>query len=261
MTKKQVKMIGAGKGRTGTSSLKAAMEILGMKCYHMSETLKSKDHPLLWNECFDNRPSGDVDIILGKNGYEASCDHPSCMFFEEQMKVYPDAKIILTIRDPDKWYRSCCDTIFRLIPESQSCSIGVRMFILFLFPKGATEFFYKNICQLFLQNQGFSKENCIRCFNEHNEYVKRVVPPEKLLVVDITSGDVTWKQLCEFLEVPIPNVPFPRLNDTKEMQRITLILNIIGWIIGFLGLGIPFLFIPPRKNSTKSLAVLDKKVN
>ena len=249
MIRKQVKMIGAGKCRTGTSTLKAAMEILGMKCYHMTEAHKLHDHPLLWSECFDNRPSGDVDSLLGKSGYEASCDFPSCVFFEEQMKAYPDAKVILTIRDPEKWYKSCCDTVFQHLPENDSCPIGFRMFILVWLPKGTAEFFDKCICQLFLQNQGFSKENCIRCFNEHNEYVKRVVPPGKLLVVDITSGEMSWKKLCEFLEVPIPNVPFPRLNDTKEMQRVTLVINIIGWIIGFLGLGIPFLFIPLKKKS------------
>lgn len=124
----EVKVIGAGWGRTGTMSFKTAMEILGMKCYHMIEVFKNDDADF-WRRLAENDPTADLHEVLGARGFEATSDFPSSAFVEEQMKRYPNAKVILTYRDPEKWYRSCCDTIFQAQADYEGCGFGTRVFL------------------------------------------------------------------------------------------------------------------------------------
>ncbi len=89
------------------------------------EVFKQKDAPF-WSGMADNVPDFNVHQVLGQQGYEATCDMPSAKFYKEQMIRYPDAKVILTLRDPEKWYKSCMDTIFLVQPDMDRCGLGVR---------------------------------------------------------------------------------------------------------------------------------------
>lgn len=107
-----LKIIGAGVGRTGTLSLKVALEELGYgPCYHMSELLKTPQHLALWEAASRDEPI-DWNAIFAS--YQSAVDWPVCSFYEELMQAYPQAKVILTVRDPESWYESASSTIFQM---------------------------------------------------------------------------------------------------------------------------------------------------
>ena len=106
-----LKVIGAGFGRTGTLSLKVALEQLGFtKCYHMTEVFAKPDHVKLWDAAARGEP---VDWEALFRGYQATVDWPGCNFYQEYIRLYPEAKVILTLRDPDRWYDSARQTIYQ----------------------------------------------------------------------------------------------------------------------------------------------------
>jgi hypothetical protein len=205
-----LRVIGAGIGRTGTMSLKVALEHLGFdKCYHMEELAKNPAHVPLWVDA-ENGEKVDWDALF--EGYQSAVDLPTYAFYSELMAQYPEARVILTLREPDTWYESASKTIFRIPPPAV---MGVlRLMSLFIgrlkpiaammdvFPIGRRFF-----------NNDFSKDNAIEVFNRHNDTVQRTVPPEKLLVYDVKMG---WEPLCGFLEVPLPDKPFPHKNTREE---------------------------------------------
>jgi hypothetical protein len=229
-----VKVIGAGWGRTGTLSLKAALEILGYDpTYHMFEVI-NRGHCDFWIKVADNQPYDFDDAFICENGkvkYTATCDFPSSKYWKEQLERYPSAKVILTIRDPEKWYKSGVDTIFKSTPTSPHYLFGLKVLSkLRLSP--LTEEFLTKIVAKGEFHYDWSKENMMNAFKKHNERVKRECPPEKLLIFEVSQG---WEPLCKFLGKPIPSVPFPHVNDTQSMQTMFYRLHYLGCAI-FAGL-------------------------
>src|SRR5215218_1360168 len=113
-----LEVIGAGFGRTGTMSLKATLEELGFgPCYHMREVFEHPEHIGQWRAAMRGEPV-DWERILGD--YRATVDWPGCTFYDELLERNPDAKVILTVRDPQRWYESACDTIYRISGPSYS---------------------------------------------------------------------------------------------------------------------------------------------
>lgn len=111
-----LKVIGAGFGRTGTLSLKTALEELGFgRCYHMREVLKNPSHWKRWAEIIGG---GKADWETLLQGYQSSTDWPVAAYYRELMAVYPDAKIILTVRDPESWYKSIMGTVYQFGRQS-----------------------------------------------------------------------------------------------------------------------------------------------
>lgn len=216
-----LKLIGAGFGRTGTTSIKAALEQLGFdKCYHMQEVIKNPAHVAFWNEAAINRTIGKaVDWDWVFDGYQATVDWPACNFTKELMAKYPDAKVLLTVRDPEKWYESCLNTIYGIY-RKPTMKLTIQ-----LIPR-IRRFLAMNERMIWQGNFGGrfeDRHHAITVFNQHNEEIKGYVPAEKLLVFDVKQG---WEPLCKFLEVPIPDTPFPHLNDTKTFQRMFGIANL-----------------------------------
>ena len=106
-----LEVIGAGFGRTGTLSLKLALEQLGFaQCYHMFEVMNHPEHVPLWRAAHRGEPT-DWEALFA--GYRAAVDWPSCNFWREQLDTWPDAKVILTQRDPERWYTSVMNTIWQ----------------------------------------------------------------------------------------------------------------------------------------------------
>ena len=223
----QVKVIGAGWGRTGTSSFQKALEILGFgPCYHMKEIFKHGNHHH-WLE-FSKNPSNTelLHSMLGGNGYVATCDFPSSPYWKEQLALYPDAKVILTARDQEKWYQSCINTIFLMNSTNPAAPLGVKLANLFSVVPVAFRDMLINILFKRSFREDWSKENVIQCYNEYCQDVIKTCPPEKLLVFEVSEG---WEPLCKFLEVPVPKEPFPHVNDTQEFQSHVRTVSTMGY--------------------------------
>jgi hypothetical protein len=200
-----LRLIGAGFGRTGTASLKAALEALGFgPCYHMFEVVGRPDRIALWDDIARGKP---VDWRQVFAGYQATVDWPGCAFYEQLMDVYPDAKVLLTVRDPDQWYDSVRATIYRTRDLArQGADSGVPLPRV-LQAQMVTELIWKQTFADRFEDRAYALD----VFRRHIEQVKQRVPPEKLLVYDVSEG---WEPLCAFLGVAAPkDQPFPSLND------------------------------------------------
>jgi hypothetical protein len=199
-------------------SLKAALEELGFgPCYHMIEVFAHPEHADLWQAAWRGEPV-DWEGFLG--GYEAAVDWPACTFYEQLMERHPDAKVILTVRDPDRWYESTRSTIYELSMIATRSPLfrlvfgAIRLLRFGRVGSGnmADEIIWDGTFDGRFEDKGYAVE----VFERHNEEVRRRVPHDRLLVYEVSEG---WGPLCEFLGVQEPDTPFPRLNDTAEMRR------------------------------------------
>ena len=191
-------VIGVGLGRTGTMSLKVALEILGLKpCYHMIEVWANPASIGDWLEAADGRPNW-AKIFAG---FSATVDYPGCHFWRELTAAYPKAKLVLTVRDPAGWFESTQTTIFS--PRMRD-RVGASP---------AAEFLQKTVWGDFGSSIN-DRDHMIAAFERHSAEVRRAIPSDRLLVFDVTQG---WAPLCEFLGVPVPSKPFPRLNSREEL--------------------------------------------
>lgn len=224
---KGIEVIGAGWGRTGTNTLMTALEILGFDpCYHMLKVFKYS-HADFWRRAYLGEKV-DFDEVFGPNKVRASCDFPSAYLWKEQLKKYPDAKVILTVRDPEKWYESCMKTIFVMMAGNPNAPLGVKVVnFLGMGPiPGFIPMTRAMNAKVFKGN--IFERSVIEEFKAYNESVKADCPKDKLLVFEVSQG---WEPLCAFLGVPVPDVPFPRVNDTAEFQSHINTPNRIGLAI------------------------------
>lgn len=206
-----MKVIGAGFGRTGTLSLKVALEELGFgPCYHMTELINRPRHAAFWQQAISRQP---VDWRAFFQPYQSTVDWPGCTFYRDLMAVYPDAKVLLTVREPSKWYNSTEQTIY-----SVEESIPHWLRLLLAVVSGNFQVADKLIWQGTFHGRFADRAYAIEVFQQHIEEVKQVVPAERLLVYDVQEG---WEPLCRFLGVPVPEgKPFPHLNDTRQFQQV-----------------------------------------
>jgi hypothetical protein len=203
-----LKVVGAGFGRTGTLSLKNALEKLGFApCYHMMEVFPRPDHVRMWHRlAFENA----IDWDLLFRDFQATVDWPSARWWREIAAHYPEAKVLLSVRDPEAWYKSMIDTIYQPMkwPVPDSVPELARL---------QNEMARKAILEETFDNRFEDKAHAIEIFNRHTQEVRATIDPARLLVFDVKEG---WAPLCRFLEVPIPDQPFPRLNDTATTQAM-----------------------------------------
>ena len=205
-----MKLIGAGLGRTGTKSLQSALNLLGVgPCYHMTEFLEHPAHAPYWTAAGDGKA---VDWRHFLRDYQSTVDFPGCAFYKELMSAFPDAKVLLSVRDEERWYDSCLETIYGISHTWPMSWIGPYM------PRigTITKFAEKVIWQSMFAGRFLDRSFAIARFKQHSEEVIRHVPPDRLLVFDVKEG---WEPLCAFLGVPVPPVPFPKLNDAAEFKR------------------------------------------
>ena len=208
-----LKVIGAGFGRTGTLSLKTALDELGFgPCHHMTEVFNNPWQIPFWQAAIEEKP---VDWHTLLADYQSTTDWPCCAFYEQLMQAYPDAKVILSVRDPEKWYESVRATIYR--SSTMSRSPLLRLFILtnpmLKSVIGTSRMIRTLIWQNTFHNNFEDKEYAISVFNQHNEEVTQHVPADKLLVFNVKEG---WEPLCAFLGVDVPDTPFPHMNDREN---------------------------------------------
>jgi len=213
-------VIGAGLPRTGTLTQKLALEELGLgPCYHWVNVIADLDQVGLWDQALDGE--GQWEQIF--EGHHSSVDWPGGYFYEELTHVYPDAKVLLSVRDPVSWERSFRDTIWTM-------SHGKTLMPLLAHARAEIDPRWRSYLELvdrmFWGPQGTFADGydepaqLIEQMVSHTQQVKRIVPAERLLVWDVREG---WSPLCEFLEVDVPDAPLPHAND-----RDTFLERVIG---------------------------------
>jgi Sulfotransferase domain len=221
-----IKVIGAGLGRTGTLSLKAALEELGfVKCYHMLEVLAHMDDARVWDAAARGDPV-DWEKLLA--GYQATVDWPGCSFYRELFQRYPEAKVILTVRDPGRWYDSAHQTIY-YVRNAFPAWTGWFLPRMRAFRRMLDRIVWDGTFQGRFEDRAFA----IDVFDRHNEQVRRDVPADRLLVYEVREG---WGPLCAFLGVPVPDgKSFPHLNDSADfrarIQRGARAVRAIGYAV------------------------------
>ena len=216
-----LQVIGAGFGRTGTTSLKAALEQLGFsKCHHMEEVMQAPQQVSFWQTLADG---GDVDWEEVFDGFQSSCDWPSCTYWETLHHHYPDARIILTVRDEQRWYDSVAATIYAV-------SFLLPLWITRMIPPlhRVNRMVIASVWDGVFGGRFEDREHALAIYREHIARVKAIAPPDKLLVFEAADG---WEPLCLFLGVPIPAGEYPHLNDAAQIKRVIRIAKALGWLM------------------------------
>ena len=215
-----LQVIGAGFGRTGTLSLKLALERLGFsRCHHMQEVVLRSRQLDAWHALSRGEPA-DWDRLF--EGYRASCDWPSAAYWEELYQHFPDSKVILTVRDEERWYRSAAETIY-------PASMRIPRWLTRLVPRMRKfrEMVVATIWKGVFDDRFEDEAHAIQVFRDNSARVKQVVPPERLLVFEAKDG---WQPLCEFLGVPVPESPYPHANEAARMKRVVWLMPVVRWL-------------------------------
>lgn len=194
-------VVGAGVGRTGTHSLKLALEqLLDAPCHHMTEVIGNDDQVPGWTDAIEGRP---VDWAALLGGYRCLVDWPGGSFWPELSAANPDAVVLLSVRDPEDWYRSASNTIFlafeRTPPEMAPWMEAVRRLL------------RDRFCDRLDDPTAM-----MDAFVRHNDAVRAGVPADRLL--EWTPGD-GWDPICDRLGLPVPGDPFPKTNSTDEFRE------------------------------------------
>ncbi len=202
-----LKVVGAAWGRTGTTSTLGALNDLGFGPCYTFYTLMSErpDHYALWQDAYAGRP---MDWPAFFAGYNSVVDWPASDFYLDLLKVWPDAKVILNVRDADAWYTSMVNTIWEVFQNMRQAGPAAEASP--LYQLGQTMMW-----QGAFHGRFEDKDYVIGLYEKHVAEVKASLPTEKLLAFDVKDG---WEPLCRFLNVPVPDKPFPRLNDTDAFR-------------------------------------------
>ena len=196
-----IQVFGVGVGRTGTYSLKLALNQLGLgPCHHMEAVVNNMPVQVpLWSAALTERPNWQAIY----HGFESAVDWPTAGFFRELIKAYPSAKYVLTHRNPETWADSFEATIYKLLAGREQAPSEMRAWL--------------EMADGVIAKTGFpgglDRDDLIRAFVTHNEAVKTTIPAGQLLVYEVKEG---WAPLCKFLNTQVPTEAFPRTNDRAE---------------------------------------------
>lgn len=197
-----LRVVGAGVGRTGSHSLKLALEqLLGGTCHHMVEVFGHPEEVPVWIDAIDGRPV-DWDALM--QDYKAQVDWPGASFWPELSAANPDALVILSVRDPDAWFTSCTNTIFGGMRQMLEQGDAWMAAILRLFAER-------------FDDRVDDRDAMVAAFERHNEAVREGVPRQRLLEWTTADG---WDPICDRLGLPIPDAPFPVTNTTAEFREM-----------------------------------------
>ncbi len=196
-----MRVVGAGLGRTGTNSLKVALErLLDRPCYHMFEVFDRPDDVLGWQAAIDGAPPDWVDFF---DGWGAVVDWPASAFYDQLAEAFPDALVLLSTRSTDSWYRSADTTIFAAQRKTRDSS-------------DATLRMVRSLMEKTFVPATSDKATMTAAFELHNERVRASIPADRLLEWQPGDG---WAPICDRLGIAIPNEPFPHVNSSDDFQR------------------------------------------
>ena len=199
-----LRVVGAGVGRTGTHSLKIALEqLLGGPCYHMIEVFGHPEHVPLWHSAARGEMP-DWDSLF--DGYVASVDWPGAAFWRELSAGYPDAVVLLSVReDAEQWWTSASRTIFEVMNSP----------VVEAFPDWGE--MVGDLMRLRFTDRTDDRQAAIAAYEAHNAAVRGEVPRERLVEWQPRDG---WQPLCAALGVPVPDEPFPKVNSTEDFRAM-----------------------------------------
>jgi hypothetical protein len=217
-----MKVIGAGLPRTATTTQMFALEQLGFgPCYHMRDLLADLDCQLpVWEAAFEG--SADWESVFGgDHPIGSTVDWPSAYHYRELMEYYPDAKVLLSVRDAESWVRSMRSTIWAMFHDESSVIYHVSE------ARGAVDPLWRRYLDLMngmnwapgtgaMAGDHASDDGLAAAMTSWNEEVVRTVPADRLLVWEPAEG---YESLCEFLEIEVPSEPLPRLNDSRSFRE------------------------------------------
>lgn len=202
-----LKLVNAGLGRTGTSSLRTALERLGFgPCYDMSEIIGDETRLTQWERIVGDRRRPDWKAVF--DGYAAATGGPCAIYYRQIVQAFPDAKVILTVRDADQWYADTYDTFYQFALKGGDVD-----------PEASTEIRERNVRLSRLTDvmtwkglfggRFYDKAYAIEVFRDRNHGIVRNIDPGNLLVYEVTQG---WEPLCAFLGVDVPPDDFPDID-------------------------------------------------
>jgi hypothetical protein len=230
-----LEIIGAGFGRTGTTSLYMALNQLGFPCYHMFELAKNKanrSHFDFWHKVA-NTPAGtqhDWEKVFAN--YTAAVDNPACCVWQELLVANPDAKVILSLhpRGPEAWYDSTVETIYFTETMWQFRVVKIVM----PFGRKLGDMLTKLVWQRSHRGSMNDRTQAIAHYKKHEESVKSAVPGDRLLIF---SADQGWGPLCGFLGVPLPAGAFPEANDRAFFKKNIAAMTMVAYaVLAFIAL-------------------------
>jgi hypothetical protein len=198
-------VIGSGLGRTGTYSLKFALNQLGLgPCHHMEEVLHNMSRQVpLWEAVV----AGKADWAAAYDGFASAVDWPTASFYRELAAVYPDAKFVLSTRSAESWAESFGETIYAVLHGRDQAPPDKRDWL---------EMVVKIIAKAGIP-LGLDHDGLVKAFKAHEAAVKAAIPAGRLLVFDVKQG---WAPLCAFVGKPVPAEPFPRTNDREQFFEL-----------------------------------------
>jgi hypothetical protein len=200
-------VIGPGFGRTGTMSLKHALEQLGFgPCHHMDEVFAHPEQIPYWQAVAAGRPVVWDDVFAG---YRSQVDWPDAHPWRELTIAYPQSKVILSVRPEAAWWTSFSATIGALFDAPDQVPLPPHLRTM------------RDVAIELIQVQTFGcpstdREGVLAAYRRRTEEVCAAIPAERLLVFDVAEG---WAPLCRFLDVPVPDAPFPRMNSTEQFWK------------------------------------------
>ena len=197
-----LKVIGAGFGRTGTDSMREALNMLGVgPCHHMLEVNASEDQKQMWRALVKGTSPPAWEQVFA--GYGSAVDWPSAYYWRELSAFYPQAKVVLTYRTAESWWKSFEQTILRGIQMStEPESLGIAL-----------------VRDKVFAGRPDDRALAIARYEENVKAVRETVAPERLLVHSLGDG---WEPLCAHLGVPVPTQPYPSRNSASDFQHAIL---------------------------------------
>lgn len=194
-----VRVIGAGLGRTGTTSLWTALrQILAAPCYNMKEFMGHPEHAPQWTKAAQGV---DVNWRALFKGYGAVVDWPAASFWYEISQAYPDALIVLTLREPEAWWESADQTIFRRMRSAPPNPVL----------NAVNDVFAARFC-----SDINNRDACLNAFRMHYDDVRARAPADRLLEWSPGEG---WQSLCDRLGLAVPSFEFPHVNTREEFLK------------------------------------------
>jgi hypothetical protein len=212
-----MKLIGAGLPRTATTSQKIALEMLGLgPCYHMVNVLGDLSLVPSWRRAL----AGDVSWPDMFEGFESTVDWPGAYFYRDLMEAFPDAKVLLSVREPEGWERSMHDTIWGILyGDTLTYDLSTA--------RQRIDPLWRQYCEL--MKDMWDRAGLLAGHGNHypvgsamlayTQEVKQTVPADRLLVWSPSDG---WEPLCDFVGLPVPDAPFPRANDTEGFTQMLI---------------------------------------
>ncbi|KAI9280864.1 P-loop containing nucleoside triphosphate hydrolase protein [Umbelopsis sp. AD052] len=201
-----LQIIGSGWGRTGTSAMRDALMQLGYDVHHMVVVMTD---PTADSDVFVEAWEGkEVDWNRAFDKFNAAVDWPAATFYKQLMEVYPDAKVIHTTRDPEKWYKSLINTVMPVSDVTANANMPPAMV--------KRQEFVKKVMWDGELKGAKDQETLVQMFKEHDEEVKKYVPADRLLWFE--TGVDGWDKLCDFLGKEVPSTPWPHVNSSEDFK-------------------------------------------